>query len=160
MYRVSFHAASPDSVRFSWRHAANSGSSTTPFGFRFETAAMETSWRGSRYGSGRSNSERTSVNTATLAEMPRPTQSTAAAVYPGRRANARHECLMSLPMALMFMLFLVRWTLRVAHLLPQAQRSHVRPDFVDIGQALGFRTDLAGVVPPERVVAISGPNGI
>ena len=40
------------------------------------------------------------------------------------------------------------------HLLPQAQRTHVSPDLLDVGEALGLRARLAGVAPAERVLAV------
>src|SRR5215207_5592559 len=49
---------------------------------------------------------------------------------------------------------------RLFHALSQAERSHIRPDFLDVGEALGLRAGLAGVVPAERVLAVGGPDRI
>src|SRR5437588_5815090 len=46
------------------------------------------------------------------------------------------------------------------HLLPQAQGAHVRPDLLDVREALGLRARLAGVAPAERVLAVGWPDGI
>src|SRR5438105_15696104 len=46
------------------------------------------------------------------------------------------------------------------HLLPQAQGAHVRPNFLDVGEALGLRACLPRVPPAERVLAVSRPDGV
>src|SRR5687767_569735 len=45
-------------------------------------------------------------------------------------------------------------------LLPQAQRAHVRPDFLDIGQALLAGARLPGILPAERVLPARRPDGV
>src|ERR1700680_286430 len=47
--------------------------------------------------------------------------------------------------------------LHLFHLLAQRQRSHVGPDFLDVGQALVLLAALADVVPAERILAMRGP---
>lgn len=46
------------------------------------------------------------------------------------------------------------------HLFPQAEGSHVRPHFADVGQAFLFCAPLARFAPPQRVVSAVGPDGI
>src|SRR5437588_156751 len=46
------------------------------------------------------------------------------------------------------------------HLLSEAQGPHVRPDLLDVGEALLLRPLLARVRPAERVLAVCGPDGI
>src|SRR5437016_5287723 len=46
------------------------------------------------------------------------------------------------------------------HLFPQAQRSHIGPDFFDISQAFFFCSRLAGIVPSQGILFVRRPNGI
>src|SRR2546421_10396833 len=46
------------------------------------------------------------------------------------------------------------------HLLPQAQGAHVRPNFLDVGKALGLGAGLARVAPAEWVLAVGGPDRV
>jgi hypothetical protein len=46
------------------------------------------------------------------------------------------------------------------HLLSQAERSHIGPDFLYISQTFRLGANLACVSPTERVLAIGGPYGI
>src|SRR5438128_6217799 len=50
--------------------------------------------------------------------------------------------------------------LSLLHLLSQAERPHVGPDFFDIGQAFRLRSALAHVVPAQRVFTIRGPDRV
>src|SRR4051812_22147695 len=49
---------------------------------------------------------------------------------------------------------------RLFHLLAQTQRAHVSPDLFDVCEAFGLRARLARIVPPERILAVGGPNRI
>ena len=44
------------------------------------------------------------------------------------------------------------------HLLPQAQRTHVGPNFLDVLETLGFGSGFPSIIPAECILAISGPN--
>src|SRR5690349_2726480 len=46
------------------------------------------------------------------------------------------------------------------HLLSRTEWSHIRPDFFDVGEAFLFRARLAGIVPPEGVFAVGGPDRV
>src|SRR5213594_1726600 len=46
------------------------------------------------------------------------------------------------------------------HLLAQTLRSHVGPDFFDVGQALRLRAGLARVPPARRVLFLQRPDGV
>jgi hypothetical protein len=46
------------------------------------------------------------------------------------------------------------------HFLAQTQRTHIRPYFFDVLQALCFASALAGVIPARSVVAMGWPDGI
>jgi len=46
------------------------------------------------------------------------------------------------------------------HLLSQAEWPHVRPNFLDVGKTLRFRSCLSHAGPTERVLAVRRPNGI
>src|SRR5919106_530491 len=46
------------------------------------------------------------------------------------------------------------------HLLSQAEWPHVRPNFLDVGQTLRFRSCLSHAGPTERVLTVRRPNGI
>jgi hypothetical protein len=46
------------------------------------------------------------------------------------------------------------------HLFSQAQRSHIGPDFFDIGQTLRFRPRLARISPAQRILSIRRPDGV
>src|SRR5262249_7674461 len=46
------------------------------------------------------------------------------------------------------------------HLLPQAERPHIRPDLLDIRQALRLGPGLSDIVPTERVLAVGRPDRI
>jgi hypothetical protein len=42
----------------------------------------------------------------------------------------------------------------------QAERPHVGPDFLNVGQALLFGTAFAGIVPSQRIFPLRRPDGI
>src|SRR5882762_3677420 len=46
------------------------------------------------------------------------------------------------------------------HFLAQAQRPHVRPDFLDVGEALVFGALLAGILPAQGVFLVGRPDRI
>ena len=46
------------------------------------------------------------------------------------------------------------------HLLPQAQRAHIRPHFFDIAQAFCFAALLASIVPAKGVFPVGGPDAV
>jgi len=46
------------------------------------------------------------------------------------------------------------------HFLPQAERSHIGPDVLDIRQACGLEALLAYLLPAERRLPISRPYGV
>src|SRR5215216_1376262 len=57
----------------------------------------------------------------------------------------------------------LRWERIAAHLfhfLSQTERPHVGPHFFDVGQALCFGPDLSGIIPPERILLVFGPDRI
>src|SRR4051794_23179812 len=49
---------------------------------------------------------------------------------------------------------------RLLHFLAQAERTHVGPDFMDVGEALRLRTRFAGVVPAEWKLAAGRPDRV
>src|SRR5262245_52959080 len=46
------------------------------------------------------------------------------------------------------------------HFLAQAQRPHVRPHLLDVGEAFGLGARLARVAPARRVLAVRGPDRV
>src|SRR5712691_9435418 len=46
------------------------------------------------------------------------------------------------------------------HLLAQTQRPHVRPDFLDVSEALVFGALLAGILPAQGVFLVGRPDRI
>lgn len=48
----------------------------------------------------------------------------------------------------------------LSHFFAETQRSHVSPDLFNIGEAFGFRTTLAGIIPAQRIFSVRGPNRI
>ena len=46
------------------------------------------------------------------------------------------------------------------HLLAQAQRSHVEPDFLDVCQTFLLHPAFSGIIPAKRVLPVCGPDGV
>src|SRR5262249_33830720 len=67
-----------------------------------------------------------------------------------RNWSVRHERTYSVP----------RVPLRVFHPLPEAERAHVGPHFLDISKALVFGAGLSGGVPAEGVLAVCRPDRV
>ena len=48
----------------------------------------------------------------------------------------------------------------VLHVLAQAERPHISPDFLDVVETLGFQAAFAGIEPAQRVFSLLGPDRI
>src|SRR5438093_6778623 len=46
------------------------------------------------------------------------------------------------------------------HFFPEAQRPHVRPDFLDVGQALRLRAAFASIPPTQRILPVRRPDRV
>src|SRR5215813_1312621 len=54
-----------------------------------------------------------------------------------------------------------RWTSRrLFHLLPQAQRAHISPNFFNIFQTFLLQTTFADILPAKRILSVGGPYRI
>src|ERR1051325_4500519 len=54
-----------------------------------------------------------------------------------------------------------RWISRqLFHLLPQTERPHIGPNFLDVCKALSFRSNLPGILPTRRILPVLRPNRI
>src|SRR5215475_142816 len=54
----------------------------------------------------------------------------------------------------------LRFPCLLFHLFPKTQRSHVGPDFFDIGQAVRLGTDFSHVLPTQRIFPFGRPDRV